>query len=166
MNIDGLRRGSQSPHPRSKFTAEEDERLLKLVEQHGSEQWQQISRAMPGRNSRQCRDRWTNFLSPDIKKSPWVEQEEGLLFRKIAELGNSWKKIASFFPGRSEVSVKSHWQLMQRRAEREVIQAAQMKLLGQKTAAQQREEPPIDLEILSFTEDRYDEIDFETWFKL
>jgi hypothetical protein len=138
-NISGLRRGSQSPHPRSKFTFEEDERLLNLVKQHGSDEWQQISRLMPGRNSRQCRDRWTNFLSPDITKNPWTEQEEVLLFQKIAELGNSWKKIALFFPGRSEVSVKSHWQLMQRRVEREIIQTTQMHLLGQKPSRPPRD---------------------------
>jgi hypothetical protein len=37
----GLRVGSQYPHPKSKFTADEDSHLLELVEQFGVSSWPQ-----------------------------------------------------------------------------------------------------------------------------
>jgi hypothetical protein len=116
----GLRTGSQSPHPKSKFTPEEDSTLINLVREHGTDDWPHIARLMRGRNARQCKDRWFNFLSPDVVNGPWTEEEEALLCNRFAMLGNLWKLISTFFPGRTEINVKSHWQLMQRRIKREM----------------------------------------------
>jgi hypothetical protein len=123
MSLVGLRTGSQCPHPKNKFTPEEDSHLVELVEQFGIDSWPQLSRHMPGRNSRQCRDRWMNYLSPDICKGPWTDAEEALLCQKIAQFGHSWKRIASCFNGRSEVNVKSHWNQIQRKVQRDIIKA-------------------------------------------
>lgn len=120
MNSVGLRTGSQRPHPKSKFTPEEDTKLSDLVREYGSDDWPQIARLMPGRNARQCKDRWNNFLSPAVVNGPWTEEEEATLCTRFAMLGNSWKLIATFFPGRTEINVKSHWQMMQRRIKREL----------------------------------------------
>ena len=57
---------AKKTHPRAKFTKEEDEMLKNLVENFGDNNWQVISSKMPGRNSRQCRERWQNYLSPDV----------------------------------------------------------------------------------------------------
>jgi hypothetical protein len=75
---------------------------------------------MPNRNARQCKDRWYNFLSPEVVNGPWTEEEEALLCRKFAIFGNSWKRISTFFEGRTEINVKSHWQVIQRRLKRDL----------------------------------------------
>jgi hypothetical protein len=115
MQIAGLRTGSQSPHPRSLFSPAEDELLARLVAHMGRDNWRQVASHLPGRNARQCRDRWENFLSPGVTNAPWADDEEALLRGKVAELGNRWKLIATFFRARSDVNVKNHWQRMQRR---------------------------------------------------
>jgi hypothetical protein len=43
---------------------------------------------------------WHNHLNPDIKKTPWTEEEDRIILEKHAILGNQWAKIAEFLPGR------------------------------------------------------------------
>lgn len=109
-------------HPRAKFTQSEDELLIQLVENFGTNDWQSISHQMPGRNSRQCRDRWQNYLSPDVVNGPWTPEEEELLVKKYEELGPSWKQIATFFPTRTDINIKSRWHLRERRLKKEDLQ--------------------------------------------
>jgi hypothetical protein len=58
----------------SRFTAEEDERLLALVQTqqlHGPAIcWLAIAAQMPGRNARQCRDRYNNYINPTLDRTP------------------------------------------------------------------------------------------------
>ncbi|OHT05631.1 hypothetical protein TRFO_26508 [Tritrichomonas foetus] len=109
-------------HPRSKFTPEEDEVLKSLVTRLGTNDWQTISHQMGGRNARQCRDRWQNYLCPDVVNGPWSDEEEELLVQKFQELGPSWKQIASFFPTRTDINIKSRWHLRERRIKKEELQ--------------------------------------------
>jgi hypothetical protein len=85
----------------------EDQRLRALVEQYGAKNWQEIASRMPGRNARQCRERWRNYVNPELNPSPWTPQEDNLLLRKFSECGKSWYKIASFFQNRSVNSCKN-----------------------------------------------------------
>jgi hypothetical protein len=107
-------------HPKTKFTQQEDSELRKVVGELGTNDWQQVSLQMPGRNARQCRDRWLNYLSPDVTNGPWTPAEEQLLMDKYDEFGATWKHIAMFFPTRTDINIKSRWQLMQRHRQKEV----------------------------------------------
>lgn len=69
-------------HPRVPFTKAEDKKLRELVNRHGTSNWIPISKQMPGRNARQCRDRWLNYLSPDVVNGPWTAEEDELLVKK------------------------------------------------------------------------------------
>ena len=109
-------------HPRSKFTPEEDNILKQLVNVIGTNDWQSIARHMKGRNSRQCRDRWQNYLSPDVVNGPWTDEEEELLVQKYNEFGPSWKLIATFFPTRTDINIKSRWHLRERRIKKKELQ--------------------------------------------
>jgi hypothetical protein len=48
--------------------------LKQLVKERGQKQWQEIAREINKhmgynkRQGKQCRERWINFLSPDIKR--------------------------------------------------------------------------------------------------
>ena len=42
------------------------------------------------RQGKQCRERWINFLSPDIKREPWTPKEDLMLLEKQKAIGNQW----------------------------------------------------------------------------
>ena len=97
------------PVVRQKFTQEEDDHLKMLVEQYGVNDWKNISSLMTNRSQRQCRERWKNYLSPDVSNAPWTTQEDILLEEKHRELGPQWSRIAKFFPCRTDIHVKNRW---------------------------------------------------------
>ena len=59
-----------------KFTPEEDQRLMSLVMKYGTRDWLYISQKMMSRNPRQCRERWNNYLNPNLTAEPWTIEED------------------------------------------------------------------------------------------
>ena len=102
-------------HPKVKFTAEDDKKLKDLVEQYGTTDWNLISQKMETRNARQCRERWENYLSSNVNRSPFTPEEDLLLMQKYQELGAKWVAISKSFNNRTDISVKSRWMVLKRR---------------------------------------------------
>ena len=94
---------------RQMFSPEEDEMLKLLVKKFGDKDWKFVAKKMPGRTTRQCRERYKSYLAPDIKNGPWTEEEDELLKQKYDEFGPKWAKIASFFKSRSDINIKNRW---------------------------------------------------------
>jgi hypothetical protein len=97
-------------HVRRNFWPDEDARLRALVQRLGTSDWRLIASHMPGRNVRQCRERWSHYLSASRPMSEWSAEEDGLLLAKHREIGPRWTLIARSFPGRSDVQLKRRWQ--------------------------------------------------------
>jgi hypothetical protein len=94
---------------RQKFTAQEDERLRNLVAKLGENNWTDIALELGTRSPRQCRERFKNYLSPNLKNEPWTDAEDRLLADKFSIFGAKWSVIVSYFPTRSEVNLKNRW---------------------------------------------------------
>ena len=105
---------TRKPHPKSKFERYEDEKLKRLVAKFGTDNWNAIAKKMRDRSVRQCRERWLNYLDPNLNKSEWTEEEDKLLYEKFEEIGRKWKIIASFFKNRTDINVKNRWLMLER----------------------------------------------------
>jgi hypothetical protein len=63
----------------------------------------------PGGSLRQCRERWSEYLNPDLRTDPWTDDEDDLLLRQIELSGNRWTAIAASFDRRSANDIKNRW---------------------------------------------------------
>jgi transcription factor MYB, plant len=106
------------------WTVEEDTLLLRLVEQHGAHYWSVISAAIPGRSGKSCRLRWLNQLNPVVHHHPFTPEEDALIISSQARYGNKWSAIARLFPGRTDNSIKNHWNANLRKCRRRAAVAA------------------------------------------
>jgi hypothetical protein len=110
-------RASRQSTLKLKFTQMEDIRLIQIVSRYGCGNWNFIAAQIPGRNARQCRERWVNYINPELNHQPLSRAEDLLLETKYEELGPRWQLIATFLPGRSKNLLKNHWMSKQRRSE-------------------------------------------------
>lgn len=115
--------GSGPSQSRTRFNPEEDARLLEMVSVVGHGNWAAIARAMHTRTARQCRDRFKNFLNPNLRVGDWTEEEDDLLMRLYSEKGSDWNIIAKEFKNRSRISVRNRYYLVQRKRSRLQSQA-------------------------------------------
>ena len=105
---------SQPSFKKTKWTPEEDKLLIDSVTKNGMTNWSLVAKEVPGRNGKQCRERWANQLCPELTKENWTPQEDEILKKQQAIYGNLWAKIARYLPGRSANSVKNRWSWLMR----------------------------------------------------
>jgi myb proto-oncogene protein len=97
------------------WTIDEDRTLTEFVSAHGSNSWTECAKLLPGRIGKQCRERWCNFLSPDLHREPFTDEEDALLLRLHGTIGNNWQRISAHFQGRSANTIKNRWHLLARK---------------------------------------------------
>ncbi|XP_047323434.1 transcription factor MYB1-like [Impatiens glandulifera] len=113
MKVEGLgiRKGA--------WSAEEDLLLTRYIHKHGEGNWHLIPKTSGlNRCRKSCRLRWLNYLSPNIKRGSFADDEIDLIVRLHKLLGNRWTLIAGRIPGRTANDVKNLWNVNLKRTQK------------------------------------------------
>lgn len=96
------------------WSAREDELLVGIIKK-GIEKWGQLANVLNKeihtglkvRTGKQCKERWNNYLNPQVNRGPWTDEEDMLALENYKIHGNKWSIISNSLKNRTESSVKN-----------------------------------------------------------
>lgn len=91
------------------WTSEEDALLVKLKTQSPEIRWKEVSKQIPTRSAKQCRERWTNSLDPSLKRGKFSVEEDTILVETWKKYGPCWNLIATQLAGRNQTKVRDRF---------------------------------------------------------
>ncbi|XP_055005539.1 transcriptional activator Myb isoform X1 [Boleophthalmus pectinirostris] len=95
---------------KTRWTREEDEKLKKLVDLHGSDDWKLIASLLTNRTDVQCQHRWQKVLNPELIKGPWTKEEDQRVIELVQKYGaKRWSVIAKHLKGRIGKQCRERW---------------------------------------------------------
>jgi hypothetical protein len=95
--------------PKRKFTEEEDKIIIEQVALNNGKKWDLIASELIDRTGQQVRERYVNYLKPNLTKEPWTSELDEQLIILSSQYNKKWSKIVKFFPGKTDVLIKNHY---------------------------------------------------------
>jgi hypothetical protein len=88
----------------------EDQKIFEGIELFGK-QWSEIAKRFfgGGRNAKQIRERYINYLDPRVKKGKFEIKEDLLILELYKEFGPRWSEIQKRVPQRSADAIKNRF---------------------------------------------------------
>lgn len=104
------------------WTPQEDRLLLDAIDGQNESniKWSLVARAVPSRSGKQCRERYLNHLTPNIKLKNWSPAEDAIIFRMHHTDGSKWSMMSKLIRGRTDNGIKNRYHHLKRRLERQV----------------------------------------------
>lgn len=100
---------------RGRWSPKEDALLVDAVNQVGGFVWTKIQKFVPGRTDAQCRERYCNVLSPEVRSAPWTTSEDERLEAAVREHGvGKWSRVARSLAGAAEDTQRTDSQCARR----------------------------------------------------
>lgn len=96
------------------FSPEEDRLINFVVTIFGDRNWDYIASFINGRNAKQCRDRYMNYLKPGLASNEWTQKEDELILDLYLRYGPKWAIISKFFCNRNQISIKNRYKFLER----------------------------------------------------
>lgn len=95
--------------------SQSEDDLLNSFLRKGIEKWGQIAnllnkeihKGLKIRTGKQCKERWNNYLNPDVNRGAWTDDEDLKILESYKQNGNKWSIIAKSIKNRTESSVKN-----------------------------------------------------------
>ena len=99
----------KSKYEKGRWTKEQDEELLNLVNKHGKH-WSKISKFyIKNRTGKQIRDRYVNVLDPNLNKEAFSNSEDEKIVQMYILHGRKWAFISKMLYNRTSESVKNRF---------------------------------------------------------
>jgi hypothetical protein len=99
---------TKAPSKRDRLIKEEDDFLISYYNGSDDQNFNNISTFLPTRTTKQARERWANYLNPNLEKDQKLTfEEEKLLEYLVKHYGRHWNDLMKFFPGISPVTLRN-----------------------------------------------------------
>ena len=108
-----------------RITKADDQEIINYVNQVGKN-WAKIAKLLD-KTPKACKERWENYLDPNIKFTPFTKKDDDLLIEKFNEYGPKWNIIAEYFPGRTAIQLKNRYNSIHKRNKNRMSRAERNK---------------------------------------
>ena len=105
MDFDGVKQPAYCS--KNRFSPEEDRIILNHAKFGEDIDWINISKLLKNKTPRQCKDRWNNYINPNLSIEEWKPEDDDLLLEKYIEYGPRWKAFSLLFKNRSINNIRN-----------------------------------------------------------
>jgi hypothetical protein len=94
----------------TKWTADEDNRLLQLRARGSTVNFSEFVHLFPGKTNQQITERWDKVLNPNLVKGSWTREEDQAIIEFVKHEGTkNWAQLAARLSGRVGKQCRERW---------------------------------------------------------